>query len=73
MKWDLTDDQKALVKLIHEHRTMMISAEEFATIITEAGFRREQTATQTATVDENISPEKWREDRRQAFETARKS
>jgi hypothetical protein len=73
MKWELTDDQKALVKLIHEHRTMMISAEEFATIITEAGFRREQTATQTGTPDENISDREQREFFRQAFETAWKS
>jgi hypothetical protein len=44
MKWNLTDDQKALVKLIERWRMAMISPEEFATIITDAGFSREQTA-----------------------------
>jgi hypothetical protein len=55
MKWNLTDDQKALVKLIERWRMAMISPEEFATIITDAGFSREQTAPEPATSVENIS------------------
>jgi len=42
MKWNLTDDQKVLVKIIQEYRTRVISAEEFATVITEAGFHRDE-------------------------------
>ena len=40
MKWELTADQRELVEIIREYRYRVVSAEEFAVAITEAGFSR---------------------------------
>jgi hypothetical protein len=58
VKWNLTADQKALTAIIARLRMRVISNEEFAVEITEAGFARERIMDEDGTSGENISNEK---------------